>query len=669
MNRQTMKVHWRWLAGSEANKRYLNATLKLKACFLFFCITVFVTNISGQANFTKGVNLSEWFQTDNVRDIYFKKYTKEDFRNIADLGCDVIRLPVFLSNMTSGAPDYTFDPLFYELFDQVVGWSNELGMNLVISNHLKNLNEYSGTELSNILSKLWLQISEHYKDNPENILYEIMNEPYGMPNDTWYTIQQSVIKKIREVDTIHTIIAGASEWNHPVPLSTMPAYAEDNLIYTFHLYTPYIFTHQGSVKSLLEDFWGIPFPYDSVRMPVCPDNLAETWVYDAVKNYPVDGTTSRIKSLIDTAVTFMESNHVNLFCGEMGVLREKTNRIDRLVWYQTATGYLTEKEIPWTIWDYKGNFGLFYTNTNELFENDLDTSLLSVLGFSIPAQVSYEKLPVTKSIRIFDDYIEKNILKSNELKGGLTNYYSDQKPAKGKHSIYWEGSDRYANLGFNFEPDCDFTYLKNHNYSLKLYVRGDNPSLKLQIRFVDTKKNKEDHPWRISFEINNDLLFWNNEWQLVEIPLTDFIETGAWDSLWYNPQGDFDWSDVDRFEIAAEYSSLQDTHIGIDEISISESDTKTSGYKQLSSPRILLFPNPAANSVTIQFGGYTGELNLSILNARGKTVRILPVNPGSTSQTIYWDAKNDLGKPLAPGLYICRLKTAYGMISEKFIVR
>ena len=44
--------------------------------------------------FTKGVNLTNWFQVNEVGQIQINKYTKKDFEQLKSLGCDVIRLPI-----------------------------------------------------------------------------------------------------------------------------------------------------------------------------------------------------------------------------------------------------------------------------------------------------------------------------------------------------------------------------------------------------------------------------------------------------------------------------------------------------------------------------------------------------------------------------------------------
>src|SRR5512144_875225 len=85
--------------------------------------------------FHRGVNLTNWLQAGSPRQIQFTKFTKQDLENIKSLGCDVIRLPINLHYMTDGEPNYTVDPLFYYFLDQIVAWTEELGLHLILDNH------------------------------------------------------------------------------------------------------------------------------------------------------------------------------------------------------------------------------------------------------------------------------------------------------------------------------------------------------------------------------------------------------------------------------------------------------------------------------------------------------------------------------------------------------
>ena len=101
-------------------------------------------------------------------------------------------------------------------------------------------------------------------------------------------------------------------------------------------------------------------------------------------------------------------------------------------------------------------------------------------------------------------------------------------------------------------------------------VRCDSPETEFDMRFVDTDtEDPNDHPWRMIYKIDNTIVDWDGTWQTVSVKLSDFIDIGAWeDDTWYDPQGDFDWTKIDRFEIATEYHSLENISLEFDQIRI-----------------------------------------------------------------------------------------------------
>jgi len=357
---------------------------------VILCLGLFVT-AKAQVPFNRGVNLTGWFQVDGARSIQFTLYSKEDFENIKSLGCDVIRLPINMHSMTSGSPSYTVDPLLFVFLDSAVTWAEDLDMYLLLDNHSFDPNENTSPGIVDILVKIWPQIAAHYKDRSDYIIYEVLNEPHGIAASAWGSIQGQVINAIRSVDNKHKIIVGGVGFNTYTELQNIPVYSDQNLIYTFHFYDPFMFTHQGSTWNVpsMAPLAGVPFPYNAAEMPATPSTFIGTWMESAMNNYPSDGTVAHVKSLIDIAVAFKNDRNVPVFCGEFGVFIPNSDPEDRRYWYSVVRKYLEKKGIPWTIWDYQGGFGLFDKGSNEMFDNDLNTELLDSLGLNVPPQVPF----------------------------------------------------------------------------------------------------------------------------------------------------------------------------------------------------------------------------------------------------------------------------------------
>lgn len=642
-----------------------------KIILIFFCFLMIQFSWS-QVPFHRGVNLTGWFQASSARSIQYRKFTKKDFMEIKSLGCDVIRLPINLHGMTAGAPDYIIDPLLFSFLDSAVNWAEELQLYLLIDNHSFDPSANTSPDIGLTLNKVWPQLADHYKNRSNYILYEVLNEPHGITDELWGSIQQQAIDAIRSKDTKHTIIVGPSGFNSYNNLAQMPVYSDNNLIYTFHFYDPFMFTHQGASWNTpsMVSLSGVPFPYNSATMPACPADLVGSWVQQALNNYSVDGTVAKVKSLIDIAVSFKNTHNVNIFCGEFGVYIPNSDTADRVFWYKTVKDYLEEKSIPWTTWDYKGGFGLFKKGSQELFESDLNISLLKALNFNIPEQHSTLMRPDSVGFMIYDDYIGLGINEASYTTG-VIDYYSTLLPDNDKYCLYWTGGPQYTSIAFDFLPDRDISKLVNSGFALDMFVRGNISDIKFDVRFVDTKtSDPSDHPWRMNSTLTNSTSQWDKRWHHVHIPLRDFYEQGSWDNgTWYNPAGKFDWSAIDRFEIVSEYGPLDNKEIWFDNISITDQDTAkvlqtgTLGINnQLASgdsPTLRIVPNPMIRSTTVScLLPESGPARISIYNINGQKVTDL-VNKYLLQgpYSIQWSGRNDQGKIVPDGVYICRLTT------------
>jgi endoglucanase len=625
-------------------------------------LTLILCNIklSAQNPLTRGVNLTNWFQTANVRQIQFTKYTKQDLIRIKNLGCDVIRLPINLHFMTNGAPDYTIDPLFFDFMDQVVDWAEELQIHLLLDNHTFDPNANTDPSVEGVLLKVWPQMAEHYKNRSNYVYYEILNEPHGITTAVWCQIQQKVINAIRGIDTKHTIVVGPSGYNSYNELKNMPVYTDNNLIYTFHFYDPFMFTHQGATwTSYMQDLANIPFPYNVAAMPATPASAKGTWVESSLNNYKTDGTVAKVKEWLDIAVNFKTSRNVKLFCGEFGVYIPYSPHADRVFWYDVVRKYLEEKGITWTIWDYQGGFGLFEKGTSELFDYDLDIEILKSLNFNIPEQKAFSIIPDDKPVEIYTDYIGQSIFESGNTGNGTIDYYSSSFQA-GKYSIYWTGSDQYAGPGFDFKPDKDLSKLVANNYELDFWVKGDSPNTKFEVRFIDSKSTVAgDHPWRTSYTIDQTKVTWNGSWQHIKIPLKSFKETGSWDNAWFNPVGKFDWKEVNRFEIISEFNALGAQKIWFDEIRIN--GTPLTSVELQAKPdyfKAKAFPNPSTGTITLEYDlPISAHIEVDVYDLNGRRIDVLADQEYQDQgrHQIKWSPRHKGFLKTTEGVYICRI--------------
>jgi endoglucanase len=612
--------------------------------------------------FKRGLNLSGWFQNiTSISELNFKQYTRQDLVNIQSLGCDHIRLPMELFDMTGPAPDYKLDPLFYMFIDQVIDWAEELGLYLILDNHSFDPDDEIQPDVIDQLLAVWAQLADHCKNRSDLIYYEILNEPHAISDEVWNEMQQQAIDTIRSYDQVHTIIVSPAYWGNYEHLQLMPDYNDSNLIYTFHFYDPFIFTtYQGA------NLAGVPYPYNAARMPDLPEELKGTWLEDFYIRYPDEGNDTWIQSQIDEIVQFRDDRQVPVWCGEFGVMIPYCEIEDRVRWLTVVRTCLENNNIAWTMWEYGRGMGIF-ENDREMFEYDVNIPIIEALGLTPPAQSEFQLVPDTAGLIIYDDYLPQRVFRTNWYPNDLVDYYSENSPKEGDYCISWSAADKYSSLGFRFSPIHDLTTLRISSYLLDLWMRSTHQNFKFDIRFVDTDNDDpSDHPWRMRFVVDNSVVEWDGTWQHIQLPLTDFTEQGAWDDpTWYDPQGLFDWSSVEYFEIASDYDDMNNIELFIDNIKIVEpeevqTDTPDSGNPVQLPGTIEAenYPNPFNSSTIIRYSlPQPGHVTLEIFNMFGEKIcKLFNSFQDSGSHIIEWNAGSNNSDKITSGIYFLSIE-------------
>jgi endoglucanase len=197
----------------------------------------------------------------------------------------------------------------------------------------------------------------------------LLNEPElsmaGTPptQAEWTAIAERMIAAIRASDTTHSILFGDINWYGIGPLTKRQPLADDNVIYVFHSYEPFIFTHQGAGWADMASTRDLPYPYTPERWSAYFGDLGfstvmPSWILDAAKNYYRTGNRSSIRNQIVQAKRWAVTHNVPVICNEFGVY-DRTARLDDRARYLTdVVAIFDELEIPWQQWfqimDYDG---------------------------------------------------------------------------------------------------------------------------------------------------------------------------------------------------------------------------------------------------------------------------------------------------------------------------
>ncbi len=173
----------------------------------------------------------------------------EFFSLVKTAGFDSIRLPISWTHHTSQTEPYTINASFMARVRWAVEQANMNELNIILNvHHYDELNANPRAEKARF-EAIWQQIARAFKDEPQNVYFELLNEPHGVFNNdaaVWNELLTDALTIIRETNPSRAVIVGPVSWNNTNKLDTLKLPDDPNLIATIHFYDPFAFTHQGA---------------------------------------------------------------------------------------------------------------------------------------------------------------------------------------------------------------------------------------------------------------------------------------------------------------------------------------------------------------------------------------------------------------------------------------
>jgi len=336
-----------------------------------------------------GINASEWFAQEPGH--YSAKDTgayidDADIALMAQIGFDSVRLSIDAQPLEEGRRNKEgFNADFIGRLDHVVDQMLAKGMAVQIDIHPESDYKKKVSTTSEGVERflmLWRKLAAHYADrNPDLIFYEIMNEPEERDPYRWAGVQARAAEAIRSVAPKNTIIATGPNWSSIADLLTQEPLPDGNVIYTFHFYEPHEFTHQGAGWGAA--YWiythDIPYPPTEESLQKSLAQVPEAPNRYAFEHYWLDHWDAhRIKLQIDAAAAWGKQHNVPLLCNEFGVYRRVTPKDSRMRWLHDVRTALESDGIGWTMWDYRGGFGVVWKEDGKPAK--VDDSVVEALG-------------------------------------------------------------------------------------------------------------------------------------------------------------------------------------------------------------------------------------------------------------------------------------------------
>ena len=152
-------------------------------------------------NIMRGINIGNTLEPPDeggwnngpLQEYYFDDYESAGFT--------CIRIPVKWGTHTSESSPFNIDPSWIDRVEQVVDWGLERDLYIIINGHHEDWlkNDYSPANQARYDS-IWSQISGRFKDKSPRLMFEMINEPYGLTLEQINDLNFRILSIIRKTN-------------------------------------------------------------------------------------------------------------------------------------------------------------------------------------------------------------------------------------------------------------------------------------------------------------------------------------------------------------------------------------------------------------------------------------------------------------------------------------
>ena len=313
----------------------------------------------------RGVNMGNCFEAPTETE-WGNPWKPEYFRIISELGFKHVRIPIRWETAarSSATPPYTIQASFLNRIRQVVDTALKYKLHAIINmHHHEALIADPEGQKARFLSQ-WGQISQFFRDYPDSLLFEVLNEPNGpLTAEKWNLFFADALTEIRKTNPTRTVLMGVAEWGGLSALSALQFPADENIILTIHYYNPFHFTHQGAEWSDGSSAW-----------------LGTLW-------QDTEAERETLRSEFRAAKELSQQQHIPLHIGEFGAY-SKADMASRVRWTTFLSRWFEEQGFSWAYWEFSAGFGIYNPQTKKLSTPLVDALLHNSIPQATPVQVT-----------------------------------------------------------------------------------------------------------------------------------------------------------------------------------------------------------------------------------------------------------------------------------------
>lgn len=311
------------------------------------------------------------------------------------MGFTFVRLPIDLEYLLDKSTPDLLNEEHLAVLDEALRRFQAADLAVVVDIHSTSLADsdaanYSAAledpEFAELFVRFWGNFAAHLSNtDPEMVILGPMNEPvFENGPQVWLPIQERLIQTIRQAAPLHTIVATGAMWSNIDSLTHLEPLDDPNLVYDFHFYEPFTFTHQGAEWSdaVMWTLHDVPYPSSPEGLAALAEEASDEAVQEMLVWYGEERWDSeRIRQAIEPVANWAKQHQVPLLCLEFGVYRKFSPAADRVRWIRDVRTILEDDGIGWAMWEYDEGFGLVYRDEEGIIQ--LDEPVAYALGLDV----------------------------------------------------------------------------------------------------------------------------------------------------------------------------------------------------------------------------------------------------------------------------------------------
>jgi endoglucanase len=258
------------------------------------------------------------------------RFKPHHFKIIKEGGFDTVRINLYgFRHMNE---KLQLSPAWYSTLDWLVAEAVKQNLNVILDEHDYERCHEDTARCRALVLAFWTQVAERYKQAPDKVMFEILNEPNRAMDEQWNSLLAEALALIRKTNPTRNVVIGPAFWNNISWLPKLELPANDrHIIVTVHYYEPHTFTHQGAS-------WGDP-----------------EWRKLSGITWGSPADLAKVEKDFDAVQAWAKKNDRPILLGEFGAY-DKAPQQDRIEYTATVARAAEQRGWAWTYWQFDSNF-------------------------------------------------------------------------------------------------------------------------------------------------------------------------------------------------------------------------------------------------------------------------------------------------------------------------